>query len=548
MITKTCTVCKQKFTVNEKKLKFYEKMGVPVPDICPDDQMRQLMSWRNEMKLHQRSCDYSGKMMISAYPTDTPFPVYDNQIWWSDAWNPLDYGQNFDFSRDFFPQFQELLHKVPREGTSVFLSENCDFNSHIRNSKNCYLSSLVAESEDTHYSYWIVKDRDCMDCIMTYFSELCYECIEVENCYDCVQLQESANCNDCYFSLQLKGCDHCIGCTNLMKKSYYVFNKPVSKEEFERKKQQIFNGHQAFEYGKKFMKKIFAESPHKFANLLKSENVTGDHMYSSKNCENCFDGHGSEDCFDSISLADSNDLGSVYSAGWPTCELLYNSAVSRGSKDLICCYYSFFNENCQYCDSCSHCRDCFGCIGLKHKQYCILNKQYNQEEYTKLRGEIIEHMQKTSEWGNFFPMNMSTFAYNQSVAGLYYPLSKKEILAKNLRWKDEKQSFKYDGPKYEIPDKIEDVPDDICDKILTCEATGKYYKIQKAELNFYRKMGLPIPRFCPDERFRRRMQWRNPRILFARNCADCGCEIQTTFAPDRPEKVLCEKCYLKVIE
>jgi CxxC-x17-CxxC domain-containing protein len=280
---------------------------------------------------------------------------------------------------------------------------------------------------------------------------------------------------------------------------------------------------------------------------LKSENVTGDHIHSSKNCENCFDGHGNEDCFDAISLADSKDVGHSYSAGWPGCELIFNSAVSRGSTNLVCCYYSWFCENLQYCDSCSNSKDCFGCIGLKHAQYCVLNKQYSKEEYFRLREKIIKHMKTTGEYGKFFPIKDSAFAYNESVAGEYFPLTEKEILAKNWRYREEKQNFKYDGPKYEIPAKIEDVPDDIVDKILTCEATGKYYKIQKAELEFYRKMNLPIPRLCPDERHKRRMALRNPRQLFSRECAECGKDIQTTFAPDRPEKVLCEKCYLNEV-
>ena len=543
----TCTVSGQEFETPESRLQFYKKMEVPVPTICPEEQMRQLMSWRNEMKLYQRSCSKSGKKIISAYHSQTPFPVYDNQLWWGDEWDPLSYGKDFNFSRPFFDQFQELLLEVPREGTSVFQSENCDFNGHIRNSKNCYLNSLVAKCEDVHYSYWMVKDKDCIDCVMTNFSELCYECIDIEHCYDCVSLQESANCNDCFFSLQLRGCDHCIGCVNLAKKSYHIFNKPVSKEKFEKKKKEIFASYKTFEDGRKFMKKIFLESPHKFANLLKSENTTGDHLYSSKNCENCFDGHENEDCFDTISLADGKDIASCYSAGWPGCELIYSSAVSRGSINLAFCYYTFFSENLRYCDSCSNCKDCFGCIGLKHKQYCILNKQYSKEDYFELRGKIIEHMKKTDEWGHFFPLKMSTFAYNESVAGEYFPLTEEEIKQRGLMYRKESQTFKYDGPVIKIPDTIAEVSDDICRQILTCEATGKNYRIQKEELTFYRKMNLPIPRLCPDERHKRRMALRNPRKLFERKCDNCGVDIQTTFAPDRPEKVFCEKCYLNII-
>ncbi len=544
---KTCTASGKEFEITDKELRFYKKMNVPAPTICPEEQMRQLMSWRNEMKLYQRPCSSSGKMIISAYTPDTPFPVYDNKIWWGDSWDGKDYGQDFDFSKNFFEQFEKLLNKVPREGTSVFQSENCDFNGHIRNSRNCYLNSLVADCEDTHYSYWMVGDKDCVDCIMTNSSELCYECIDLEHCYDCVSLQESANCNDCYFSLQLRGCSHCIGCTNLVKKNYYIFNKPVSKEEFEQKKEEIFHSYKAFQNGKGFMHKIFLDSVHKFANLLKSENTTGDHLYSSKNCVNCFDGHNNEDCRNSISLADSKDVYSSYSAGWPTCELIYNATVSRGSTNLAFCYYSFFNEGLRYCDSCSYCKDCFGCIGLKHDQYCILNKQYSKEEYNKLLPKIIKHMEKTEEWGNFFPIGMSPFSYNESVAGEYFPLTKKEILDRNWNYREEKQNFKYDGPKYKIPDKIEDIDDEILEKILTCETTGKHYKIQKSELNFYRKMNLPIPRECPDCRHEKRINLRNPRKLWIRKCNHCNTEIQTTFAPERPEKIYCEKCYLNEI-
>lgn len=544
---RTCSVSGKEFEITDNDLKFYEKMAIPAPTLCPEEQIKQLMSWRNELVLHKRPCSNTGKMIISAYTADTPFPVYDNKIWWGDSWNAKDYGLEFDFSRPFFEQFKELQNKVPREGTSVFQSENCDFNGHIRNSRNCYLNSLVADCEDTHYSYWVVKDKDCVDCVMVNYSELCYECIDLEHCYECVALQESANCTDCSFSLQLRGCTHCIGCTNLSQKDYHIFNKPVSKEEFEEMKKKIFRDYKTFQDGKVFMKKIFKENVHKFANNLKSENISGDHFFSSKNCENCFDGHNNEDCKNSISVADSKDVYSSYSAGWPSCELIYNSAVSRGCQNMAFCYYSFFNEGLRYCDSCSYCKDCFGCIGMKHAQYCILNKQYSKEEYETLVPKIIDHMTKSKEWGEFFPMAMSPFAYNESVAGDFFPLSKEKILAKNLIYREEKQNFKYDGPPVQIPEKISDVDDDICKQILTCEVSGKNYRIQPAELNFYRKMNLPVPHLCPDERHKQRMALRNPRQLFERNCDKCGVDIQTTFAPDRPEKVYCEECYLKEI-
>ena len=186
-------------------------------------------------------------------------------------------------------------------------------------------------------------------------------------------------------------------------------------------------------------------------------------------------------------------------------------------------------------------------------------------------------MKETGEWGEFFPIELSPFAYNETVAQEYFPLEvsppsrrglgggsliKHPTLNFKYQWK-EKISYNYRPASIQnIPDDIKDVDDSICREILACEkhltprprregegaVCGKNYQIQKPELRFYRKMNLPIPRKCPDCRHAERMKLRNPRKLFARTCADCGIDIQTTFAPDRPEKVLCEKCYLKVVE
>ena len=63
----------------------------------------------------------------------------------------------------------------------------------------------------------------------------------------------------------------------------------------------------------------------------------------------------------------------------------------------------------------------FGCVGLRNKQYCVLNKQYTKDEYEKLVAKIIEQMQQRGEWGQFFHPALSPFGYNETVAQEYYP-------------------------------------------------------------------------------------------------------------------------------
>jgi hypothetical protein len=88
----------------------------------------------------------------------------------------------------------------------------------------------------------------------------------------------------------------------------------------------------------------------------------------------------------------------------------------------------------RYCDGCNACDSCFGCIGLQHKKYCILNKQYAKEEYESLMTKIVEQMQKNDEWGKFFPPELSPYAYNETAAFIYYPLSKDEVTSNGWKW------------------------------------------------------------------------------------------------------------------
>jgi len=536
-----------RFKPRQQELDFYQKMEVPVPEIAPEEIIRERMAFRNEWRLYRRNCDKTGRPIISAYHKDVPFPVYDNKEWWGGSWDALDYGRDYDESQSFFEQLKALQNVVPREGTSVQNSENCDFNSHTRESKNCYLCSLTYQVEDCYYSSWIVDDRDCADCRMLTGCELCYECINCVRCFDSVMLQECTDCSESAFSYQLQSCDHCIGCSNLTHKSYHVFNKPVSQEEYEATRQKILNGsYTTWKQGLIYFEKMWKQAESRFVHNLKSENVEGDILINCKNCFHTFEGWESEDCSYNVSCDHSKDIHHCYSAGWPACELVYRSSVTRGSTDIAFCYYTWSSNNLRYCDSCVSCADCFGCIGLHHKQYCILNQQYTKEDYFALREKIIEKMKKADEWGKF-PVSLSTFDYNQTAAQDYYPLTKEEALARGFTWYDEDHKAQYSGPVYEIPDNIEDVGDEILEAILTCEATGKNYRIVKPELALYRKMHLPIPRICPEARNTRRQSRRNPYQLFDRTCDACSTSILSSFDPSRPERVLCEKCYLESV-
>ncbi|NVN97130.1 hypothetical protein HXX01_02765, partial [Candidatus Nomurabacteria bacterium] len=198
-------------------------------------------------------------------------------------------------------------------------------------------------------------------------------------------------------------------------------------------------------------------------------------------------------------------------------------------------------------------------IGLKNKQYCILNKQYTKEEYFEMIEKIKKHMDnmpyidakgRVYKYGEFFPYELCPFGYNEAVINDHFPLTKEEILERGYPYK-EKQDNKYiiTLKAKDIPDDIKDTDDSILNEVIECEESGKAFKITPFEFQFYQRMNIPIPRLHPDERYKKRLAFRNPMVLYTRKCMHEGCnnEFETTYAPERPEMIYCKECYQREV-
>jgi hypothetical protein len=544
---KQCKQCKSQFEVTERDKEFYKKLDIPEPSMCPDCRMQRRFMFRNFFNLYHRKCDLTGKSILSMYDADAPFPVYEMKEWWSDKWDPLEYGFNIDFSKSVFEQIKILHETVPRMSISNINCENTEYCNFSFNSKNCYLVFGNVGNEDCCYGHIVWQSKDCFDCLYTYASEFCYQCTDCVNCNTLSFSLSCDNCSDSRFLVNCLGCRDCFGCVGLKEKQYHIFNKSHSKEEYEAKIKEFNSGDiKLIGIAQQRVKKLVGKEIVKHFHGFNCENVTGDYLYNCKNCFHSFDLKNCEDCSYCATLDRfNNSYDCNFSA--PPNEWSYNALTSTGHHMMMC--HSCVNtSDLYYCDNCvAGTKDCFGCVGLKNKKYCIFNKQYAKEEYEKLLPKLIEQMRKEGTWGEFFPADFSPFAYTEAMCYEYFPLIKEKIEKNGWRWKDLDKKEEFKGKKYEIPDDIKDVSDEICDRVLVCEKTGRHYKIIPKELKFYRDFNLPIPRRCPDQRHKDRMALRNPRKLIDSKCARCQTAIKTTYTPDRPETVYCEECYLKEI-
>ena len=121
-------------------------------------------------------------------------------------------------------------------------------------------------------------------------------------------------------------------------------------------------------------------------------------------------------------------------------EFSYQTLGTIQTYNCHFCLYVFHSRDLWYCEQCFTCNNCFGCVGLRNKNYCIFNKQYTPETYFPAMKKIIQYMQKTGEWGQYFPIWLSPFAYNESVAQDYYPLSEEAALKEGYPWHEKEGS------------------------------------------------------------------------------------------------------------
>lgn len=545
---KKCAKCSIDFEITSQDQVFYDKIKVPEPSLCHQCRNQHRMSFRNERNLYQRNCDSCKKQFLSIYEAKRSFPVYCHDCWWSDQWDALQFGQAYDENRSFFEQAKDLFNKVPHLGVVTAHCENSEYTNYINYSKNCYLVFGSHAAEDCYYGWRMHDGLQCMDCLQIDKSKYCYDCVDCDECYALFFSQDCSHCSDSAFLYDCKACQDCLFSVGLRNKQYCIFNKQYSKEEYEKEKQKLDLGsYKNLLLAREKFKKFLEDYPRRATFIVNSENATGDHIINCKNVnlgfniKNIHDGAYLESCED---LKDG--LDSTFS-GWPA-ELVYE-CISAGVNAYNCKFSesSWSCTNIEYCNSCHHSKELFGCFGLRQKnEYCILNKQYTPSEYFALKQKIITDMSSRKEYGEFFPINSSPCAYNETVANDYYPLSKEKALTKGFTWKDP-NSKEYLPQNVNIVDHIRSVPDSILKEILACENCGKNYKLIAKELEFYKKFNLPIPRHCFNCRHQARMQERNKRQIWNRTCSKCHSEIQTTYSPERPEKVYCEKCYLEAV-
>ena len=579
---KNCQNCKQGFTIEPEDFNFYQKMQVPPPTFCPECRFQRRAAYRNEGKLFWVKSAKSNESILALLPKDSGMIIYNEEEWWSDDWDAIDYGREYDFNKPFFAQFRDLMQAVPWYNKNVLRMVNSEHCANASDLKDCYLMFNSNADEDCAYGNGVDRSKRCLDCSHTTDSERCYEGFWLTHCY---QTHYSSQCEECinvWFSKNCRGCNDCFGCINLQNKKYYIYNQPHTKEgyykAFEEMKLSTWEG---INRAKVKANAFWLQFPNKFMQGVKNVNVSGEYIMNSKNVSHGYLVKGGEDCkYVQYLLVPPNKNCYDHTVWGANNELSYeNSVCGLGTYFLKFCFDCWPNvKNLEYCMLCKSSSDLFGCVGLRKKQYCILNKQYSELQYKKLVVQIKEQMNEMPyidkgnreyRYGEFFPIEINPYGYNNTIAQEHFPLTKKEAIFKGYGW------VVIERGKYDITLQTEKIPEindknsaKVVDEIIECIECKSPYRIIPQEYAFLQNEKLPFPRKCVDCRRSRRLLQRNSIKLYHRTCQcvgthsdnnvytniskshqphvsnkHCPNKFKTSYAPERKEIVYCEKCY-----
>jgi hypothetical protein len=552
---RTCALTGEKWNLDDREISWYKKFNVPSHPWSPLTRMKQLVGFFEMYQFWYHQHPETKKQFVSFVHPVTKIPTLPDTEWFDHDY--LGTTIEHDPAKPFFDQFHKLQLKVPLPANrymvkpegSIAMGSFGDINSYFMMACQSRDSFYCTDGMGLERAAEVSAGSKIIDSYHVLQSHRIHGCHFIHGCYDCM---ESAFLFDC------RDCQNCFGATNKRHGKYLWFNEQLSKEEWEKRRAEVDYSCRTSlkKYQDQFKDLMESEAiwPENFNE--KCENVLGEYMINATDCKYVFAGvDGNFSDLHQVTYLAGDVNSSAYCGGLYDASECYMNNIAKSCAKTKFSWNVANCQNVEYSSFLYECENCFGCLGLRHKKFCIFNKQYSEEEYWAKLDEIKCAMLDRGEYGQFFPAS-SFYSYCPDNGLIIY-------LAQN-------EAGKYGAPEFdpeaegaigdidqtalrkssEVPDCISDIKDEEWANVpLLDESMGRRFSYLKPELDFYRKNKVP----APTEHFIKRVfdlfLEQNSALFEEKKCASCQTDAVVAKNATYPnKKVYCRKCYLDYLE
>ncbi|HMO16496.1 MAG TPA: hypothetical protein PKA63_01710 [Oligoflexia bacterium] len=497
-LTSKCELTGEEFGVSPGEISFSKEKNLPPPRRSESERLRSLLAFVPDLDWIRNQQWRSFYQTSSTIDSDyRPLPPF---YFSSDNFTPIlgtrenekinlsnDNAQN---ERSFIEKFYSLYENYVRQlekndATPPFNPFNLFLCQNINHSAECIACSSLTECYDCLF---------CSDSINLYFS------------------RDSHNCNNSYFLESCTNCSNCLFCSFLNGKSYHIFNEPVSKDEYQQALASLHLGSAVrLESARERFEMFLIQRPLPSQSSINSVSSTGNYFNNCKNSREILLSMGLINS--EVSLFSSGKIENSFSLTCCNNHILECSLCALANGHLERCITTFSCignlSSVEYSIACEDSANLFGCVGLRGKEFCILNIQYNKSDFFNIRSHIISELQSTGHYGSFFPARFSPVPYNASLAGILFPLGKVQAQMFGYIWDDQREKSENLIKKYLKNNEDarfsqgETPPDS--SKYL-CEISGTEFEICAEERSICEHLGVALPARSPQQRFYERLK------------------------------------------
>ncbi|MFH1405547.1 MAG: hypothetical protein ABIH21_05695 [Patescibacteria group bacterium] len=554
---RTCSLTGDRWKLSQREIDWCKKFNVPPSSWSPDARWKILGGMLFGYEWWWNKHAETGKPILTYVHPATGVPVLPDKEWFEKDFR--DKALDYDPATPVLDQLLKLRKTVPVNAffngkepqNSISLISNGDVNSYF---------VIASKSKNSFFSSDLDNGESCSEIYASSNITNSFNVVHAQRIFNSRFVRESFDCSSCYFIFDCRNCEYCFGATNKRNRKYIWMNEQLSEDEWKERFATIKFGCRSItqKMEEDFMRLMEMQAywPENFN--VKAENSTGEYLANCTDCKDCFmviqGPRDNEHCYYIYGNSERNYyvIGSFYTSDNYFSSTVQDTSHSKYSINLVKC------QGLEYCLNCQNCEYCFACIGLNRQRYCILNKQYEEDEYWGKVDEIKCTMLDHGEYSNMPGPQFASSHYMETSASESLMVTEEDQKRLGFPMFD-KESSGAIGDLENATDMVDSttVPDCISDldieqwagKAMLDKSTGRRFAFLKPELEYYKKMDIAPPTkhffYRVDE-----LYWAaNQFLLEETKCETCKKKIRV--AKNRTyknRKHLCREDYLKYLE